>query len=181
MRWTGAAVRVGFEWKIVGRRPVNLVVRRLRRTMDASQQNGGDVQTVKKSGCLKYCLFAIAFVLIVPTLFTWLVFPGITYIGFRPSGERYAKTVFEFRYGHATRYVDDPGNQMQWVYGALPDSITVENGIRKIVYNEPKAIIKSSNDSMDAQIDKLKHKGYMGIWSDGTDFFVDKQGVVHER
>lgn len=139
-----------------------------------------DATSRKKRGCLKGCLSLIAFVIFATTLFIWLVSPGITYIGFRPSGEQYSKTVFEFRFGHATRFVDDPGNHMQWVYGQLPDSITVENGLRRIVYNEPKAIIKSWADSIDAQDDTLKHKGYMGIWSKGTNFTVDQDGVVQE-
>lgn len=119
--------------------------------------------------------------ILAPTLFVWFVSPGITYIGFRPAGEQYKTTEFEFRFGHATRYVHDPGNHMQWVYGELPDFITVQNGVRQIVYNEPKAIIKSWGDSMDAQSDSLKHKGYMGIWSTGTHFDVDSQGVIQER
>jgi hypothetical protein len=68
---------------------------------------------------------------------------------------------------------------MQWVYGGPPDSITVENGVRLIVYDEPKAVIKSWNDSMDVQDDSLKHKGYMGIWDEGTRFDVDSSGVIH--
>ncbi len=49
-----------------------------------------------------------------------------------------------FRYGYATRFVDDPHNKMQWVFGALPDSITVDDaGLRLIVYNSHNAIIKS--------------------------------------
>jgi hypothetical protein len=123
----------------------------------------------------------VAIIVLVPTLFVWFVSPGITYIGFRPAGEQYKTTEFEFRFGHATRHVYDPGNHMQWVYGALPDSIIVQNGVRQIVYNEPKAIIKSWGDSLDAQGAYLKHKGYMGNYSNGTHFDVDSAGVIHER
>jgi hypothetical protein len=123
----------------------------------------------------------VAIIVLVPTLFVWFIFPSVTYIGFRPAGEQYKTTEFEFRFGHATRYVHDPGNHMQWVYGELPDSITVQNGVRQIVYNEPKAIIKSWRDSMDVQNGSLKHKGYMGIWSTGIHFDVDSHGVIQER
>ena len=34
--------------------------------------------------------------------------------------------------------------------------------------------------TLDAQDDTLKHKGYMGIWSKGTNFTVDQDGVVQE-
>lgn len=87
-------------------------------------------------------------------------------------------TRFEFRYGHATRVVEDSGNHMQWVYGGMPDSITVRDGKRLVVCDEPKAIIKSWADSMEANDDDFHHKGYMGIWSDGTHFWVDGGGVV---
>ena len=134
----------------------------------------------EKRGCGKGCFTLAASAVLIPTLFIWLVSPGITYIGYRPSGEKYSRTEFEFRYGHATRFVDDPGNHMQWVYGQLPDSITVENGVRKVVYIEPKAIVKSWSDSMDVQDGTLKHKGYMGIWSTGTHFSVDSNGEIQE-
>lgn len=88
--------------------------------------------------------------------------------------------MFEFRFGHATRFVDDPGNHMQWVYGGLPDSITVQNGVRKIVYYKPNAIIKSWGDSMEAQDDYFRHKGYMGVWSTNTHFVVDQNGVIQD-
>lgn len=70
---------------------------------------------------------------------------------------------------------------MQWVYGELPDFITVADGKRLVVYNEPKAIIKSWGDSMDVQDDSLKHKGYMGIWDEGTHFIIDSSGEVQDR
>ena len=69
---------------------------------------------------------------------------------------------------------------MQWVYGDLPDAIFVERGVRVIVYNEAKAIIKSSSDSMEAHNDSLQYQGYMGIWSKNTHFTVKADGLVYE-
>jgi hypothetical protein len=118
--------------------------------------------------------------LFIPTFYLSLfVFPGTHDLGSLPRNASYTSTRFEFRYGHALRVVDDPGNHMQWVYGGMPDSITVKNGQRLIVYKEPRAVIKSRQDSMDVQNETLKHKGYMGVWSKGTHFFVDDDGVIH--
>jgi hypothetical protein len=105
---------------------------------------------------------------------------GGAYIGNLPSGQAYDSTTFEFRFGDETRFVADPGNHLQWVFGELPDSIGVDGRNRRIVYNEPKAIIKSRRDSLDVQNDSVKHKGWMGIWDHGTHFFVDADGVVQQ-
>jgi hypothetical protein len=103
---------------------------------------------------------------------------GGKYIGSLPKGQTYTSTKFEFRYGRKTRHISDPFNQLQWVYGGLPDSITVTNGQRLIVYDEPKAVIKSSKDSVDVQETYTKHKGYMGIFEDGTHYTVDRDGII---
>ena len=110
----------------------------------------------------------------------WFVFPAPKYIGTKPNGESYNTTKFEFRYGYATRFVDDPYNKMQWIFGDLPDSITVDDsGVRLIVYNSHRAIIKSWADSMEVYPDSFKHKGYMGIWDDEQEnFVVDSTGTI---
>lgn len=96
-----------------------------------------------------------------------------------PAGTAYTSTRFEFRYGVETRTVDDNWNRLRYVYGELPDTISVVNGQRLIVYNSPKCIIKSSADSIDVQNDTVQHKGYMGIWSDDSYFTIDCDGIVH--
>ena len=143
--------------------------------------NGEAARPKNKRGCLKGCLATSLVVFTCLILVVCLIFPGVHYIGWRPQGEPYDSTEFEFRFGDATRFVSDPGNHMQWVFGDLPDSITVTNRTRLIVYNEPKAVMKSWGDSMDVQIGSLKHKGYMGIWDNGTHFVVDSDGVVQAR
>ena len=114
-------------------------------------------------------------------LYAWPAWLMGHYIGWLPWGQPYSRTRFEFRFGAVHRIVEDPGNHMQWVFGEFPDSITVTDGVRLIVYDEPKAIIKSWGDSMDAQHSSLKHKGYMGIWSEGKSFSVDSNGVVQSK
>ena len=98
-----------------------------------------------------------------------------------PKDTPYTSTRFEFRYGPATRVVDDPGNHLQKVYGGMPDSITVKDGIRLIVYKEQKAVIHSQRDSMDAFPDKLQYGGHMGMSSTATNFVVDQNGVIQTR
>tara|TARA_A100000171_G_scaffold45241_1_gene48754 strand:+ start:261 stop:725 length:465 start_codon:yes stop_codon:yes gene_type:complete len=95
-----------------------------------------------------------------------------------PVGQEYSATKYEFRYGAATRTIDDKWNRLRFVYGELPDAITVTDGQRLIVYNSPKCIIKSSADAIDVQDDTVQHKGYMGIWSDDLHFEIDRSGVV---
>ncbi|QEG34426.1 hypothetical protein [Bythopirellula goksoeyrii] len=123
---------------------------------------------------------ALFILVTAPVFLYWFVFPAPKYIGNKPNGESYIATKFEFRYGYATRFVDDPHNKMQWVFGELPDSITVDDsGLRLIVYNSHNAIIKSSIDSMEAYDDSFKHKGYMGIWDDERESFaVDSSGTI---
>ena len=124
----------------------------------------------------------LALLCVVSWLFWWPIYFTLTggrYIGNRPSGKPYTATKFEFRYGPATRFVSDPHNMMQWVYGELPDSIEVDKkGLRLVVYNSHDAIIKSWGDSMEAYPDSFFHKGYMGIWDDGVVFNIDSDGVV---
>jgi hypothetical protein len=130
--------------------------------------------------CFRSCLVALLILVAVPTLLYWFVFPAPKYIGTKPYGKSYSATKFEFRYGYATRFVDDPHNKMQWVFGALPDSITVDDaGLRLIVYNSHNAIIKSWTDSMEVYDDSFRHKGYMGIWDDEHEsFVVDSSGTI---
>ena len=136
------------------------------------------IHVQRKRGCYRGCFWLFAIPVGSLFLIFWLVYPGVHYLGWLPSGQNYQRTRFEFRFGTAHRVVDDPGNHMQWVYGGMPDSISVENGTRVIVYNEPKAINKSWNDSMEGQTDAFHHKGYMGVWSDETHYEIDKNGVV---
>jgi hypothetical protein len=125
------------------------------------------------------CAGVAFLIILMACLFVWRSFAHD--IESLPKGEQYKTTRFEFRYGKATRVVDDPENHMQRVYGGMPDSITVTDGIRLIVYNEPKAVIKSRSDSMDVMNDSLKHGGYMGMSSTGTNFVVDHNGVIQAR
>ena len=122
----------------------------------------------------------VAFLMILMAcLFVWRSF--VHDITSLPKGEPYKSTRFEFRYGKATRVVDDPENRMQRLYGKMPDSITVTEGIRLIVYNEQKAVIHSQSDSMDAFPDSLQHGGHRGMSSTGTNFVVDHNGVIQAR
>jgi hypothetical protein len=96
-----------------------------------------------------------------------------------PPGQPYNKTAFEFRYGHALRTVLDPHNQMQWCYGGLPNSVTVKDKVRHIVFNAPGATIKSRTDSIEVLDDTVHYRGYMGIWSKEAVFLVDRNGAVN--
>ncbi|MCE9607670.1 MAG: hypothetical protein K8U03_22510 [Planctomycetia bacterium] len=146
--------------------------------MDDSSSGEASATTARSRGGALLC-FGVAF---APVLVSYFIvqfgLPGIHYIGGKPDGVPYVSTRFEFRFGHKMRIVDDPGNHMQWVYGEMPRLITVADGIRLIIYDEPGAIIKSSQDSMEVDEHFLRHKGYMGVWSNETRFLVDTAGMV---
>lgn len=131
-------------------------------------------------GCFFVCaLVYTSFIVVLFIPIFWPISPAGD-LSNLPQGETFAGTRFEFRYGHTTRVVEDPGNHLKVVYGEMPDSITVENGIRIIIYNEHKSVIKSQNDSMDVQDDDVSLRGYMGFSSDASHFVVDEDGYVNE-
>lgn len=97
-----------------------------------------------------------------------------------PEGETYTATRFEFRYGHRTRLVEDPYNKIEWISGELPDAVSVTEGERVIIYNSPKAVLKSPKDSIDVQPASLSYGGYLGVSSEGVHFVVDSDGFLRE-
>ena len=131
-------------------------------------------------GCLIVSALFFASVIVVLIITTyWSINPAGD-LSNLPHGETFTGTRFEFRYGHATRIVEDPGNHLKLVYGEMPDSIKIENGLRIIIYNEPKSVIKSQKDSIDVQDYEVSLRGYMGIRSGATHFVVDEDGYVNE-
>ena len=60
----------------------------------------------------------------------------------------------------------------------VPFSITVENGIRIIVYDQHHAIIKSEKDSIEVYEDKVKYLGYIGAQAEDTYYVIRKHMVV---
>ncbi|MFM1769185.1 MAG: hypothetical protein RJA22_1714 [Verrucomicrobiota bacterium] len=127
------------------------------------------------------CLGAIALLVGITGLAVWLLIPGARYIGSLPDGQPYTATRFEFHYGPATRAIQDPSNLLQIVHGEMPDSITVSNGTRLILYRAPKAILKSTQDSVEVRATEVIHGGHLGMQSKGTNFVVDAQGRLQAR
>ena len=98
-----------------------------------------------------------------------------------PDGEVYTSTRFEFRYGSRIRVIEDPENHLRYGYGELPDSISVTEGRRLVVFNSQKAVIKSETDSIDVFPDSVSHKGYMGVSSTGSDYVIDSAGELQSK
>ena len=149
--------------------------------IDIEAKVADPVRTSRQSrSCLCSCIVSLLIVIAAPAFLYWFVFPIPKYIGNKPQGKSYAATKFEYRYGYATRFVDDPHSKMQWVFGDLPDSISVDDsGLRLIVYNSHNAIIKSWTDSMEVYDDSFRHKGHKGIWDDEQEsFVVDSRGTI---
>ena len=95
-----------------------------------------------------------------------------------PIGVDFHSTRFEFRYGPTTRVIEDPENHLRYGYGELPDTISVTDGKRLIVFDSQKAVLKSKTDSVDVHPESVQHKGYMGVWSGQSDYIVDSDGQL---
>ena len=101
-------------------------------------------------------------------------------IGALPSRQAYNATQFEFRFGNATRFVDDPHNQMQWCVNRLPDQITVKDSVRTIIHTTGPALYRSWGGSMRITDRFLVHLEPFGAYHETTRFRVDSTGKIHE-
>lgn len=97
----------------------------------------------------------------------------------KPDGPN-IETEYVFNFGDTRSvWIHDESSQIVRSWGGSPDSITFEYGVRTIRFIEP-AILKTAVDSIEPRPDRVKYKGYMGIFTDGTEFTVDDKGIVHE-
>lgn len=135
-----------------------------------------------------YLSRAAALVLVILTLLAVL----ILYYTFRskppdydlsklPTDQPYQTTHFEFRYGPKTRIITDPHNQLRFGYGAKPDSISVKNGQRLIIFNSHGVVLHTSDDSIDVRNSNVRYKGHMGISTNGSKFEVHSDGYIIEE
>ena len=70
---------------------------------------------------------------------------------------------------------------MEWILGAMPNSISVTNGDRLIVYNSPGAVIKSRTNSMEIDHDFLSYEEIFNkVRSEATHFLVTSDGNIIE-
>ncbi|MEO0408457.1 MAG: hypothetical protein AAF289_14005 [Cyanobacteria bacterium P01_A01_bin.135] len=93
------------------------------------------------------------------------------------EGEAYELTRFEFRYGRATRVIEDRYDKL-WICGELPDSVSVVDQTRLVVYTSPGAGIKLCRESIGVGLESVSYGGYMGVSSKSTRFFVTSDGTL---
>lgn len=74
--------------------------------------------------------------------------------------------------------ISDEFNQFVRSWGASPDEIKIDDGIRTVIFREP-AILKTNVDSVEPHEDYVKLKGWMGVKTkEHTKFIVDNEGVI---
>lgn len=123
-------------------------------------------------------LAVICIPLVVPVLYFLLC--GVSFLqgtSLAPENPR-VKTeyVFDFGNGQVVRIRDDHSMIVR-SWGGSPDSTSTKDGVRTICFSDG-AILKTAIDSIEPQRDYVKVKGYMGIWTDDTDFVVDENGEI---
>ncbi|AZQ85036.1 hypothetical protein EKO29_14235 [Colwellia sp. Arc7-635] len=84
--------------------------------------------------------------------------------------------IFEFE-GNRTVYIKDEFNQFIRSWGGSPESITVQNGIRTVVFKGG-AILKTSTDSINPQATQVSLKGFMGVTTEDSSFIVNSDGII---
>lgn len=120
--------------------------------------------------------------LILPFLYVALYFMlgGVSYLqGANLAPDNPAlrtKYVYTFDNGKVVTIQDDHSKIVR-SWGGSPDSISIEKGVRTVKFSDG-AILKTAVDSIDPQPDRTKVKGYMGIWTDDTEFVVDQNGEI---
>ena len=88
------------------------------------------------------------------------------------------KTEYIFKLGETQKvYIDDSFNKIERSWGNSPHSIKIENGIREIVFKGP-AILKTNIDSIEPQKENVRLKGYMGVSTKDTSFYVKESGAI---
>jgi hypothetical protein len=95
-----------------------------------------------------------------------------------PNDQEFHSTRFEYRYGSTLRVIEDPKNNLRYGYGGLPDSISVVDGRRIVVFTSQKAVLRSEVDTVDVHGDNVQHKGYMGVRTMDSNYFVDSKGFL---
>jgi hypothetical protein len=128
---------------------------------------------------LKFYFWICSSVFVVMVIGVYLLFRPDYVLTWVPFGVPYTTTRFEFHYGVAPRIIEDPHNQLRFIYGEYPDSITVKNNERIIVFNSPKCALKSWTDSIGVGEYGVHHKGYMGVTDHELEYVIDKEGVLH--
>lgn len=120
----------------------------------------------------------LCILLILPVLYFML--GGVSYLkgtNLEPDDPALkTKYIYTFDNGKVVTIHDDHSKIVRSWDGS-PDTISVENGVRTVKFSGG-AILKTAVDSIDPQPDRTKVKGYMGIWTDDTEFVVDQNGEI---
>ena len=131
---------------------------------------------------IKRILLVLFGVLCIPLILPILYFMlgGVSYLqGANLAPDNPAlktKYVFTFDNGKVVTIQDDHSKIVR-SWGGSPDSIAIENGVRTVNFAEG-AILKTTVDSVEPHPEYVKVKGYMGIWTDDTEFVVDQNGEI---
>ena len=88
------------------------------------------------------------------------------------------QTIYLFRFNDNREVkIDDPYNKIVRSWGGSSISKKIVDGKREVIFDEP-AILKSTTDSIEPQLNYVKYKGYMGLQTNQTNFKINSDGVV---
>jgi hypothetical protein len=73
--------------------------------------------------------------------------------------------------------IHDQYNKIKRSWGSSPTQILIDDEVRTIHFDRP-AILKTAVDSIEPQREYVKLMGYMGAYTPGTEFIVDRTGKV---
>lgn len=91
----------------------------------------------------------------------------------------FSRTKILFSYPDNPATIWDPHNKLYQIYGNYPDSITITNRTRLVIFTKP-AILKSNADSIEIGRNYAKYAGYLGITTDSRKFVITPEGDVEE-
>jgi hypothetical protein len=84
--------------------------------------------------------------------------------------------LFQFDAGRVVTIRDDH-NMFVRSWGGSAHEILIENGVRILKFDEA-AILKTDIDSIEPQEEYVKVKGYMGVYTQDTEFHVNVSGDI---
>jgi len=125
-------------------------------------------------------IFTFLIVLLLIPLLVYGVFSLTSYIQGASliAKNEVLKTEYIFSFGEIRKvYIDDSFNKIERSWGNSPQSIKIENGIREIVFIDS-AILKTHIDSIEPRKENVRLKGYLGVSTKDTSFYVTESGVI---
>lgn len=95
--------------------------------------------------------------------------------------EKYKKAIFILRWKNSEKTIIDEHHKIIEIYGYVKDktNITIKDKILTVTMSQYGAILKTKNDSIDINKNCTKVHGYMGTFTDSSNFYISKNGQIN--